>query len=82
MQNEFVRVEEILNEALDKQWLTRGGSLYAASVLDRLFERPDPKFLIILERWIEQNSESTLSHTVRAYFYYQYAWSFRGTKIY
>lgn len=79
-QNKFAQVEQILAEALAKRLLTRGGSLYAAAVLDRVFAELDPQLLIFLDRWVQQNPQSSLAYTARSYFYYFYAWSFRGNK--
>lgn len=77
-QGQFQQVEQILNDAIQNQTLTRGGFLYAGSILDNIFIDVQPNLLDYLNRWIEQYPDSSLAYTVRAYFYYNYAWSIRG----
>ncbi|MEM7590301.1 MAG: DUF4034 domain-containing protein [Cyanobacteria bacterium P01_A01_bin.83] len=79
-ENKFVRIEQIINDALQNKLLTRGGSLYGAAILDRLFKQANPDIIVFLNRWIEQRPNSSLAYTARSYFYYFYAWSFRGNK--
>ena len=79
-QNRFTQIEQILNDAIQSQLLTRGGSWYAAAVLDRAFTKPDPQLLIALDSWVRQDPRSSLAYAARGYFYYHYAWSFRGNE--
>lgn len=77
-QNKFQKVEQILNHAIKEQTRSRGGFLYAGSVLSSLFDKTDLSLLEPLNNWIEEYPESSLAYTVRGYFYYDYAWSIRG----
>ncbi len=82
-EGKYDEIENVLNEAIDNSYITRGGTYYAISVLRTGFNDYAPYFdqnwINAFDSWIKQSPDSSLAYTTRAMFYYRYGWEIRGT---
>jgi tetratricopeptide (TPR) repeat protein len=79
--DDFARARSIAEEVLSQSHL-EGWSFYPFNeFMSTLVRGDDPKFLVGLNHWLQQDPRSGLAYLVRAQYYRHAAWDARGTEV-
>lgn len=73
----FSELESLINQAQLSYESGEGSETQIAFILDTL-ANSNPEYEALFDKWVRKSTESYIPYLVRAYYYYDVAWSWRG----